>query len=196
MKRTLAFTGLTLVLAVTARADFSTIPLAPASFNHDVVVESAAPASLSVAVNATQDAGTNKTGNTWYSIGYNAAAPTTGLPAAGSVVAATNVASHSYLMPPDYHTNNVVLVGHNGGGDTPLIPFGRLTLTTPAPFASLSFLTSAGNGPVLVGYVVNYADASSESNTRRSWKNTSCKPITPRPILRQRLFESAVLGIA
>jgi len=175
MKRSLVLSSIALALALPARAQFTPIALDPASYNHDVVVEQSSPVPLSAAVNATMDGGTNKNGNTWYERGYHAAAPTTGVPVAGSTLAGTNDANHSYLMPPDYHTNNVILVGHSGGGDTPVLSSGRLTLTTPAPFAALSFLTGSGNGPVLVGYVVNYADSSTESNLFSSldWFNAA-----------------------
>lgn len=153
-------------------ADFTPIPLDPASFNHDVVVEASAPIAINSAVNATMDGGTNRTGNTWYEKGYNQAAPTTGIPVAGSIV--TN-AGHAFQMPPDYHVNDVLMVGHNNGGRTPLIVSGTLTLTTPAAFSGLSFLTAAGNGPVIVAYTIHYADSTVESGTFNSldWFNNS-----------------------
>ncbi|HEV2210420.1 MAG TPA: immunoglobulin domain-containing protein [Verrucomicrobiae bacterium] len=156
---------LSLSLGVPAFATgFTPIAIDTNSFNEDVVVEASAPQSLNDVVTATMDGGTNKTGNTFYEIGYNPAAPLTGLPAHGSVV--TNLAGdHAYLMPADYHVNDAIMVGHNNGGKTPLIPNGTLTLTTPATFAGLSFLTAAGNGPVTVGYVIHYADSSTDSGT-------------------------------
>jgi len=163
MKRIRVLSALALALAGTARADFTPIPLNTASFNHDVVVEAVAARSLSDAVTATLDQGTNKGGATLYERGYNPAAPTTGMPVAGSLV--TNAAlNHIFRMPPDYHANNVVMVGHHNGGRSPVVASGTLTLITPAPFSRLSFLNSAGNGPVQIGYVVHYADSTTESN--------------------------------
>src|SRR5262245_26773666 len=151
-------------LAGTARAAFSPIALNPASFNHDPVVEASAPGSLNAAVNVTVDGGTNKNGNTFYERGYNPAAPTTGIPPAGSLV--TNyLLDHIFVMPPDYHVNNVIMVGHNNGGRTPLLNSGTLTLTTPTAFTALSFLATSGNGPVTVAYTIHYSDTTTESGT-------------------------------
>src|SRR5882672_983067 len=100
MKKTLSILGLALLVAGTARAAFTPIALNPASYNHDVVIEAAAPISLNGSITATMDGGTNKTGNTWYERGYNLAALTTGLPPAGSLV--TNGAlNHIFRMAPD-----------------------------------------------------------------------------------------------
>ncbi len=165
--------GALLTTASITFADFNPIALNPASYNHDVVVEAAAPPPVNIAVNVTMDGGTNKNGNTWYEKGYNPAAPTSGLPPAGSLVTNAGL-NHVFQMPPDYHVNNVIMVGHNNGGRTLLLSSGTLTLTTPAAFSGLSFLTCSGNGPVLVGYSIHYADASTESGSFSSldWFNT------------------------
>jgi hypothetical protein len=171
MNKNLIPLGLALTLAGVARADFTPIPLNPASFNHDPVVEATAPRSLNDTVNATMDGGTNKSGNTWFEVGYYAG-HTNGLPAHDSFIT-NSLADHYWRMPPDYHANCALMVGHNGGGQTPVVASGTLTLTTPAAFSALSFLTASGNGPVLVGYVVHYADSTTESNTFSSldWFN-------------------------
>lgn len=148
-----------LALANVARAQFTPIAINPTSFNHDVVVEASAAIPLNGAVNATVDGGTNRTGNTWYEVGYNPLAPTTGLPVAGSLLATNN---YAFRMPPDYHVNNALMVGHHNGGRTVPVASGTLTLTTPAAFSGLSFLTTSGNGAVLVGYTIHYADATTE----------------------------------
>ncbi len=164
MKISKLLLGAGLALANCAYAGFTPIPLDPASYNHDVVVEAIAPKPLNSAITVTMDGGTNRNGNAWYEKGYNPAAPTSGLPVAGSLVTGfTNAAlNHTFRMPPDYHVNNVIMVGHNNGGQTPLLSPGTLTLTTPAAFGALSFLACSGNGPVLVGYRVHYADGSAE----------------------------------
>jgi hypothetical protein len=165
MKRTLLNLLLLSALgAIPAQADFSPIPLAPSSFNHDAVVESSAPAPLNTAVNATVDGGTNKTGATFYERGYNPAAPTSGIPVAGSLVTNATL-DRVFRMPPDYHVNNAVMVGHHAGGQTPLLAGGTLTLANPSTFSGLSILTVSGNGPVLVRYRINYADTTFEEGT-------------------------------
>lgn len=184
-KLALATIGLACFVASSARADFVPIPLDSSSFNQDAVVEATAPPPVNVAVNATVDGGTNKTGNTWFEQGYNILYPTNGVPPANSLVTAIVAPGgtpHVYQMPPDYHTNNVILVGHNAGGRTPVLLTGTFKLTTPAPFAMLSFAQCSGNGPVLVGYVVNYADSTTESNTFSSldWFNNTNYIFNPR----------------
>jgi hypothetical protein len=148
----------------TVRAGFTPVAINPSSFNHDPVIEAAAPKSLNDAVTVTMDGGTNKTGATWYERGYNVSAPTTGVPTAGSFVT-NNVNGHNYSfrMAADYTINNVAMIGHANGGRTPVLPPVTLTVTTPGAYSGLSFLTSAGNGPVLVGYTVHYSDETTET---------------------------------
>src|SRR6185369_6781535 len=92
----------------------------------------------------------------------------------GSLVS-NSTADHNWRMPPDYHTNCALMVGRQGGAATPVVTTGTLTLTTPAAYSALSFLTASGNGPVVVGYVVHYADSTTESNTFNSidWFNAA-----------------------
>ncbi len=151
-----------MIVAPFARAQFTPVPINPASFNHDVVVEASAPAILNGAVNATVDGGTNKSGNTFYEQGYNPAAPTTGVPVHGTTV--SYFGTNTFQMAPDYHVNNVLLVGHAAGGRTPLTG-GTLTLTTPQAYSGLSVLATSGNGPVTVFYTIHYADSTSAQGT-------------------------------
>src|SRR6185369_16886634 len=152
-----------------ARAGYTPILLDPASFNYDVVVEAAAPKALGDYITASQDAGTNKTGATWFERGYlglqtNGIPFTNGLPPANSIV--TNATGDRvWRMPPDYHTNNAIMVGHNAGNRTPFFPTGTLTFTTPTAYTALSFLSAAGNGAVTVSYTIHYADSSTETGT-------------------------------
>src|SRR5437870_12947563 len=172
--------ALALVLPNLAHAAaFTPIAIDPASFNHDVIVEASAPVPLNGVVNATMDGGTNKNGNTWFERGYYPG-HTNGLPPAGSFVINTSIGNYIFQMPPDYHVNNVIMVGHNNGGRTPLLSPGTLTLTSPAAFSGLSILTCSGNGPVNVGYTIHYADSTTESSTFISldWFNATPPRIT------------------
>ncbi len=177
MKLRLILSAAALALAIPAYAGFTPVAINPASYNHDPVVEKASPLSVNEVVNVSMDGGTNKNGNTWYEIGYNAANPTTGLPAAGSLVTgfANEALNHTFSMAPDYHANNVIMVGHQNGGQTPLLAEGTLTLTTPAAYTGLSFLTCSANGPVNVGYRIHYADSNVEEGQFSSvdWFNTA-----------------------
>ena len=124
-----------------ARAAYVPIPLAPDSFNHDLVVEAAAvddpTTHYAGAVTATMDGGAAKTGNTWYEQSRNAAAPTTGLPHPGAVVSLAD-ATASFLLQP-YTGNHALLL--DSAATT-----GMLTLGAPGQYSALSLLTSSGNG--------------------------------------------------
>src|SRR6185369_11556093 len=130
--------GLALLLLRTARADFNPVPLARSSFNNDIVVERTAPPPIGRATSASMDAGTNNTDASWYEIGFNTVAPTTGLPAAGSTFASAAAASHQYTMASSYTANNAMLIDG-------IVTNGTWTLTTPVAYTNLSFLTSGGH---------------------------------------------------
>ena len=96
------------------------------------------------------------------------AIPTTGLPAHDSLVAVVNTisgASYTFRMAPDYHVNNCLHIGHNNSSWTPIMGPATFTLTTPAPYTTLSVLASSGNGPCTIQYTVHYANGTSESSS-------------------------------
>src|SRR5215831_2981960 len=97
-------------------------------------------------VTATMDGGTNRTGFTWFETGFYAPDTTRGLPAAGSTFASVSDATHSYTMASSYAGSGSLLL--NTG-----VPNATITLTSPTACSALSFLGSAGNGPVAVNYV-------------------------------------------
>lgn len=145
-----------LAIASPVRADFNAVPLAPGSFNQDIVVERAAPGPIGRATTASMDTGTNNTQTSWYEVGFDTAAPTTGVPAAGSTFTSAASATHQYQMAPSYVGNCAMLI------DVP-VPRGTWTLTTPAIYTNLSFLTSGGhNGLTNIGVLVHHQDGSSE----------------------------------
>src|SRR6516162_4238056 len=104
-----AFLLLSLVASRPAHADFVPIPLTPGSFNHDLVVERGAPPPLVPVTTASMDTGTNNTGFSFYEAGYNLAAGSTGLPAAGSTFT-SQIGDHDYQLAPTYRSNNAVLI--------------------------------------------------------------------------------------
>jgi hypothetical protein len=157
MKRELVSMISILGLVGAARADFSPIPLTPGSFSQDMVVERNAPQPPASSTTATMDSGTGNTGFTWYEQGYNKTNTASGLPVAGSNFTSAAFSSHRYIMPASYTTNNAALIDatHNA----------TLTPASPAAFAALSLLASAGHGPVTIDYTVHHADSSTESGS-------------------------------
>src|ERR1019366_6707391 len=83
---------------------------------------------------------------TYYEKGYSTAQPTTGLPAAGTTNTSVTQGDHSYKFAPTYTANDAVIL------DT-AVPSATITLAAPTVCSSLSFMGSAGNGPVVVNYI-------------------------------------------
>jgi len=145
----------TFLLAEIVHADFVPIPLTSDSFSQDIVVEKTAPPPLMPATTASMEAGTANTGYSWYERGYNPIAPSTGLPAAGSILA-SDIPDHDYLFAPNYKSNNAVMIDST-------LTTATMTLTTPAAFAWLSFLVTAGNGLGTVQFTVHHQNATVET---------------------------------
>lgn len=152
--------GLALTVAGTARAGFTPVPLTSGSFNQDMVVEKTAPAPVVGGgyTTASMDNGTANTATSWYEVGYNAAAPTTGLPAAGSTFTHQNAANHQYRMAPSYTANNAVLLDST-------LTTATLTLATSAAYSQLSLLESGGNNGVAFNYTVHHQNGTTESGS-------------------------------
>src|SRR5882672_2158907 len=123
MKRLLISSALASALAGAARADFNPISLTPGSFTQDMVVERNAPHAPPLTT-ATMDSGAGNTGYTWYEIGYDQAAPATGIPQHGTTFTSESAVDHSYGMAPSYLTNDAVLIDSS-------VPSATLTSTSP-----------------------------------------------------------------
>jgi hypothetical protein len=154
---------------ILSASDYAPIAFTPGSFNRDAVVESGAP-SASLNGNYTtvsMDNGTGNSGFSWYEMGYNAAAVKTGIPNAGSTISSAAASDHYFTFAPSYAAKNVAYIDISHS-DT-------LTLATPGFYSTLSFLTSAGHGPVTLNYSVNHADGTSETGSFNSpdWFNNS-----------------------
>jgi hypothetical protein len=141
-----------------AQAQFVPIPLDPGSYTHDMIVESNAAPALRVVTTASVDNGVANTANTWMEIGFDPANPGNGLPAAGTVFTAVSNANYSFKMPPSYTDPNGILI------DT-VISNGTFTLSTPATYALLSFLSSGGNGGDNIGVKVHHQDGTTETGS-------------------------------
>ena len=150
-----------LVVTPAGAATFVPIPLTSGSYNQDLVVEHTAPAVPANAhTTASMDAGTGNTGNSWYEKGYDASAPTTGLPAAGATITNASASDHLYTFAPSYTAANVAYV--DSSHTATIIPVSTYF------FSALSFLTSAGHGPIIIDYTVHHADGTSETGAFNS----------------------------
>lgn len=107
-------------------------------------------------INATAGHGPYLGDYTYFEQGYAPAFPTRGLPPAGSTIVSVTQADHSYTMAPSYTANNAVIL------DT-AVPTATITLTTPTNLTALSFVGSAGNGPVTNNYTINYASGAPDT---------------------------------
>jgi len=152
-----------------SRAGFVPIPLTSGSYNQDMVVEATAPAPVIAGgyTTASMDNGIANTATSWYEKGYDIAAPTSGLPPAGSTFTSQSSSTHQYTMAPSYRSNNAVLLDSTLTSST-------LTLTAPAAYSQLSFLESGGNHGVLFAYTVHHLDGGAESGsgTIPDWFNS------------------------
>ncbi|HEV2207854.1 MAG TPA: glycoside hydrolase family 76 protein [Verrucomicrobiae bacterium] len=146
--------------ALGARADFAPISLTPGSYNRDMVVERTAPAPVLSGgyTTASMDGGLANCANSWYEQGYNAAAPATGLPPAGSTFTHQSLANHQYRMAPSYGANNTVLLDST-------LTHATLTLSSPAIYTQLSLLESGGHNGVAFSYTVHHLDGFTESGS-------------------------------
>jgi predicted alpha-1,6-mannanase (GH76 family) len=146
------------VVAPATALGFSPVALTAGSYNEDMVIERTAPAMPGGAyTSASMDAGTGNTGTSWYEQGYDTAAPSTGLPTAGSTLTNPVSPDHIYTLAPSWTGNNVAMVNSNHSAN--LVP------GASSPFSALSFLASAGHGPAAVDYRVMHADGTQEAGT-------------------------------
>jgi len=106
---------------------------------------------------ASMDNGTANTGYSWYVQGFDLNSTNTGLPPAGSRIASAAALDHQYVFAPSYASNNVMYVD---GANSPTVLW-----ATPTKHSALSFLVSAGHGPVIVDYTVNHLDSTTETGT-------------------------------
>jgi predicted alpha-1,6-mannanase (GH76 family) len=141
-----------LVDALPGVAAFVPIPLSSGSFNEQMIVTTGGGATT-----ATMDNGPTNINNTWYETGYNAGAPATGLPHAGTSITNLAAPDHVYTMPSTYTADDAVLVC----ADIPSVTI--QPAATPPVYPALSFLMSCGNGPITLGCTIKHASGQTES---------------------------------
>lgn len=113
----------------------------------------AVPVDPKTTVTATMDGGTAKTGNTWYEIGVNSAAPNTGI-RTGLIDGQTDPLS-TYLIQPVTGNNALMLDS--------AAPSGRLIFSRPLSLTGLSLAGSSGNGRGTNILTLNFSDGSSNT---------------------------------
>jgi len=112
---------------------------------------------------ATMDNGTNLAGgaNTWFEVGWDAAAPTNGFPAHGTILTSSANPTRTYQMPASYHQNMSTLIDTNH-------QLANITPQVPGTYTAFSLLTcgaSIGSGHVMTNYIIlQHSDGVNESN--------------------------------
>ena len=135
----------------TSQLKYQPIALTANSFNQGMIVPASAPASGAAPyITATMDAGTAKTGATYYEMGYNTASASTGLPVSGSTFTSQADSRHVFTMQ-SYSGNDAQLL-------TPTNTAATMTFVTPKTYSSLSLLAAVGNGIANVDITVNFSD--------------------------------------
>lgn len=156
-------------LAVSGSTGGNYSPIAFTGYNEGMIVAANAQEFVGGSyTTASMDNGTANTGTSWYELGYSTTpffAAGSGVPGAGSWITTTN--HIIYQLASSYTMNDVAYVDASTS-DT-------ITLATPTTVSGLSFLTSAGHGPIVVDYQVNHADSTSETGTYTAldWFNTT-----------------------
>jgi hypothetical protein len=147
-----------IIFAVSGSTGSGFSPIAITGYNEDMIVEANSETTLGGHyTSVSMDNGTANSGNGWYEIGFDRQAGITGLPNAGSTIGSAALANHYFTMAPSYAGNDIV--------DVDPSTTGTMMLATPGYYSSLSFLVSAGHGPITVNYGVNHADGTSEYGT-------------------------------
>ncbi|MBC8126528.1 MAG: PEP-CTERM sorting domain-containing protein [Gloeobacteraceae cyanobacterium ES-bin-144] len=150
------FSALILSAALSQVQGAALIPLLATGWNQDIVLGLGDPVAGAGAITGgrtdTMDGGNGQA--TWYGVGYNTAAPLTGLPT-GPTLSATSGADLTFQLQP--------FVGIAASVNNAIYNGGTLSLTAPTPLARLAIIGSTGNGTADITVTVNYADATTET---------------------------------
>jgi autotransporter-associated beta strand protein len=154
----------------TSLAGAQAVPINGTGYDYNIVVGLGqlftTPGSLG-GITATMDGGTAGTGNTWYALGQNTAASSTGLPM-GTTFTSTSAdtaplfnGNNSQFTLQNTGTNNAIFVASNGS----LPKTGTFTLTTPGNYSAISFVGADGNGANSLQVTFNYVGGTSYTTT-------------------------------
>ncbi len=145
--------------ATVAAADL--LPIAGTGFNYDIVVEAGKSFNDPNVLSATMDGI-----NTWYEVGQNSSAPTTGIPCGQTFTSLSDSWDQFHLQPAT--ANNAILLAkdHN---------IGTFTFSTPGAYHDLAILATSANGSYTINATLNYTDATTQVLSFRvdDWFTTS-----------------------
>jgi hypothetical protein len=154
----ITYISLAISCATIAGAGFSPIPLTADSYNQDMVVErTAIHAPVVPPLTTASETGPSNYGDAWYEQGFDTNYPDTGLPVHGSTItwSTGSQPDHSYTFAANYATNDVVMVD-------PTVTRASFTLTTPAAYSGLSFLSASCQGSTAVICTLHHSDGTAE----------------------------------
>ncbi len=146
-----------------AHAQFNPVALTPQSYTESVVVPATYSPALPNIINVTAGQGLGFGDTTFYEQGYYNSQPgqvgyNTGIPKHNTVFTNINNSSITYLMPPDYTTNNDFMVD-SSFTTTPV------TFNSPMTASQLSVLATGGGGQTTFSYTANHADGSADTGS-------------------------------
>src|SRR5580658_1749204 len=163
-KLSIAAVGLLLAVQsqVQGQAAFNPIALTPSSYTFGIVVPSNYVPPYPSCVSAFAGSGLSFSDNTFYEQGL-AARPgqpgyNSGIPPHNSVFTNINDPNMTFLMPPDYTTNNDLIVYS-------AITSGVLTFSNATAASSLAILCMDGNGAMTLNYIITHSDTTTETGT-------------------------------
>jgi hypothetical protein len=142
------------ILALSGSTGSGFTPIAITGYNEDMIAENISTLNNLNQHYTTQSLDGGNSGNSWYELGYDKHATSTGVPHPGTTIVDLSHPDHSFTFAPSYEANNA---GYIDSGNN-----ATFVLASPDFFSGLSFLGSAGNGPVVANYSVNHADGTSE----------------------------------
>ncbi len=148
--------GVLLLSSTGARA--AATALSATGWNVDIIIGQGDSTTGFTGVNASMDQGTTvpaagSNAFVYYQQGVNAASPTTGVPAAGTVITSSTGSGNTFTLQP-YNANNALLL--DGGTKT-------LTLTSPTLLSQLVVYGATGNGSGTDTITVYYANATTQT---------------------------------
>ena len=140
-----------------ARADFNPVVLTPGSYDYAIVVPTNSAQPMPACITASVGGGTGEGDHTFFEQGvYAHSGPYQycGVPKHNAVFTDQSDSSRTYQMPPDYTTNNGLMIDAG-------VTSGGLTLNTATTCVSLALLEVGGSSGCTVNYTVTHVSGPS-----------------------------------